>query len=56
VFSRRRPGLAGGLLIVGSLPAVLMFWAPAVVAVGLASWVGAIYHIVHNDTRAAPVS
>jgi hypothetical protein len=46
-WSRRRPGLAGGLIIVGSLPAAMLVWSPAVMVAGLAACAGAIYHLAH---------
>lgn len=50
-WRRRRPALAGGLIIVGSLPAAMLVWSPAVMIVGLASCAGAIYHLVHVGAR-----
>jgi hypothetical protein len=44
---RRRPGLAGGLIIVGSLPAAMLVWSPVVMVAGLASCAGAFYHLAH---------
>lgn len=50
-LSRRRPALAGGLIIVGSLPAAMLVWSPAVMVAGLASCAGAIYHLAHAGAR-----
>jgi hypothetical protein len=41
----RRPQRAGVLVIVGSLPAMLMFWAVVPPLLGIAAIVGAIYHM-----------
>jgi hypothetical protein len=51
VLRRRRPGLAGGLIIVGSLPAAMLVWSPTVMVAGLASCTGAFYHIAHTGAR-----
>jgi hypothetical protein len=50
-FSMRRPALAGGLIIIGSLPAAMLVWSPAVMVVGLASCAGAIYHLARVGAR-----
>ena len=50
-FSARRPALAGGLIIVGSLPAAMLVWSPLVMVVGLASCAGAIYHLARIGVR-----
>jgi hypothetical protein len=50
-MNRRRPGLAGGLIIIGSLPAAMLVWSPAVMIAGLASCAGAIYHLARVGAR-----
>lgn len=50
-FSTRRPALAGGLIIVGSVPAAMLVWSPLVMVVGLASCAGAIYHLARIGPR-----
>jgi hypothetical protein len=50
-LNRRRPGLAGGLIIIGSIPAALLVWSPAVMVAGLASCAGAITHLVRIGAR-----
>ena len=50
-FRMRRPALAGGLIIIGSLPAAMFVWSPAVMVVGLASCAGAIYHLARIGAR-----
>ena len=50
-FSTRRPALAGGLIIIGSLPAAMLVWSPPVMIVGLASCAGAIYHLARIGAR-----
>jgi hypothetical protein len=47
----RRPGLAGGLIIVGSLPAAMLVWSPVVMVAGLASCAGAFYHLARVGVR-----